>query len=134
MYVLNFLRSKLASKILRVQVRYKQYEQKKFDPPLGVVIPPELSQRYRAVSGWCAKAVDALADRLIYRGVSDDIFDLTTVFTDNNPDIFFDSAILSALIASCSFVYISPADDSDVSGYFTEDSLRSLTGIKGVGQ
>lgn len=128
MYGLNFLRNKLASKSLRVQARYKQYEQKKFDPPIGVVIPPELSQRYRAVSGWCAKAVDALADRLIYRGVSDDIFDLTTVFTNNNPDIFFDSAILSALIASCSFVYISPADDSDVPRIQVIDAANA-TGI-----
>jgi hypothetical protein len=61
--------------------------------------------------GWCAKAVDALADRLVFRGFANDQFDLMSIFQVNSPDIFFDSAILSALISSCCFVYISEDDN-----------------------
>lgn len=32
----------------------------------------------------------------------------------NNPDIFFDSSVLSALVTSCSFVYVSKGDDDNV--------------------
>ena len=38
---------------------------------------------------------------------------MNTIFRMNNSDVLFDSAILGSLIASCSFVYISP----DLSGF-----------------
>ena len=60
---------------------------------------------------WCAKGVDALADRLVFREFSNDDFEVNEIFHANNPDIFFDSAVLSALIASCCFVYVSSGDD-----------------------
>lgn len=63
--------------------------------------------------GWCAKAVDALADRLSFREFKNDNFDLNTIYDMNNRDILLDSAVLSALISSCCFVYIT----EDVTGY-----------------
>lgn len=127
-YGVEFLKRKLAAKSLRVKVRYKQYEQKKIDQATGLVIPPELSDRYRSVLGWCAKAVDAMADRLIFRGFANDLYDFETVFKTNNPDILFDSAILSALIASCSFIYIAQAEDSDIPRLQVIDAANA-TGI-----
>jgi hypothetical protein len=92
-------------------MRYKQYAMKYNDPIVGVTIPPDIQQRYRAVLGWSAKGVDSLADRLVFREFAHDDFEVNEIFNANNPDVFFDSAILSALIASCSFVYISISGD-----------------------
>lgn len=60
--------------------------------------------------GWCAKSVDSLADRLVFDGFSDDGLFLGELYSLNNPDILPDSAILSALISSCSFISIGMTD------------------------
>ena len=108
---IEYLRNKLALHENRVRMRYKQYAMKYNDPIVGVTIPPDIQQRYRAVLGWSAKGVDSLADRLVFREFAHDDFEVNEIFNANNPDVFFDSAILSALIASCSFVYISISGD-----------------------
>lgn len=101
------LRKKLEHHKERVDLKYKLYDCKKEDMDIGITIPPAIRQRYRAVLGWCSKAVDSLADRLVFKEFTDDNFSLNEIFNLNNPDVFFDSAILSALIGSCCFVYIS---------------------------
>lgn len=108
---IEYLRGKLDARRKRVLLRYKQYDMKKQDTSLGLTIPPELRAQYRSTLGWCAKAVDALADRLVFREFAEDNFNLNEIYQMNNPDTLFDSAILSALISSCSFIYISPGDD-----------------------
>lgn len=104
---LSYLRKKLALTNSRVDLRYKQYAMKFNDEQFGITIPPQLRNQYRSVLGWCTKAVDSLADRLVFREFENDDFKVNDIFKQNNPDIFFDSVILSSLIASCSFVYIS---------------------------
>lgn len=106
-----YLRHKLESKRTRVKCRYEFYEMKDRAQDLGIVIPGHLREQYRATLGWCAKAVDSLADRLVFREFTDDFFDLNGVFAQNNPDTLFDSAILGALISSCSFAYIAADGD-----------------------
>jgi len=105
---LDYLRKKLVARRTRVKQRYTQYDMKYQDSMLGLTIPPELRQQYKATIGWAAKAVDSMADRLIFREFAGDNFNFNEIFSLNNPDTFFDSAILSALIASCCFIYISP--------------------------
>lgn len=105
-----YLRKKLESKRSRVLVRYRHYEMKNVARDLDVSTPPELKWLH-AVLGWNGKAVDSLADRLIFHSFEEDNFNLTEIFQMNNPDVFFDNAILSALISSCCFIYIS-ADDT----------------------
>lgn len=107
---LAYLRQKLALKRSRVKLRYEFYEMKYKRLDRGLTIPTELRYQYQATLGWCAKAVDSLADRLVFRNFGNDNFDLAEIFNQNNPDVFFDSAILSALISACCFVYISPDD------------------------
>jgi len=104
---INYLRRKLALTDCRVDLRYRQYAMKFNDEQFGITIPPQLRNQYRSVLGWCTKAVDSLADRLVFREFENDDFKVNDIFKQNNPDIFFDSVILSSLIASCSFVYIS---------------------------
>lgn len=105
-----YLQWKLLNKRLRVGIRYLFYEQKNNAMDFGISSPPELKY-FNSVCGWCAKGVDALADRLDFYGFRDDVFDLTQIFDQNNRDILFNSAILGALIASCSFIYISKGED-----------------------
>lgn len=52
-----------------------------------------------------------MADRLVFYQFDNDNFDMNGIYAMNNPDIIFDSAVLSALISSCSFIYISKDDD-----------------------
>lgn len=107
---LNFLRTKLNAKRIRVLTRYKYYDMKFHVEDFGISTPPAL-RNYQTMVGWCGTAVDSLADRLIFREFRDDFFDLNGIFDQNNPDVFFDSAILSALISACCFAYIYEGDD-----------------------
>ncbi len=108
----GYLRSKLAMKRTRVNLRYGFYEMKNAVRDFGISSPPEL-RAFKSVVGWCAKAVDSLADRLVFREFREDNFDLTGIFRMNNADTLFDSAVTSALISACSFIYIVP----DTEGY-----------------
>lgn len=104
------LRNKLAIKRTRVLLRYKYYDMKFQAPDLGISTPPKMTS-WRSVLGWCAKAVDSMADRLQFREFRNDNFRLNDIFQTNNRDILFDSAVKSALISSCCFIYISPGED-----------------------
>ncbi len=109
---MQYLKHQLDEKRARVGMRYRYYEMKNNVQYLHTLIPPAMMWMAESL-GWCAKSVDALADRLTFRGFNNDNFDLTTIFSMNNGDILPDSAVLSALIAACSFVYIS----ADEAGY-----------------
>lgn len=106
----EYLKRKLESKRTRVLLRYKYYEMKNEVNDFGISTPPDL-RNWQSVLGWCGRAVDALADRLIFYEFADDNFALNEIYRMNNPDVIFDSAILSALISSCCFIYISPGED-----------------------
>ena len=102
-----YLRRKLANKRVRVDLRYRYYEMKNANRDFDIIIPVEF-ENFNEVLGWCGKAVDQMADRLVFREFDNVNFDLNGIYRLNNADILFDSAILSALIAACCFVYISP--------------------------
>ena len=107
---ISYLRKKLSSKRSRVKLRYRYYDMKNVVRDFGIATPPEL-MNVKSVLGWCGKAVDSLGDRVVFREFRDDTFGLNEIYNMNNPDILFDSAIQSALISSCCFIYISPAED-----------------------
>ena len=109
---IDYLRRKLANKRTRIDTRYRFYEMKNVMKDTQLLESTELKMM-KSVLGWCGKSVDSIADRLVFSKFEDDNFDLMEIFQMNNPDTFFDAAILSALIASCCFVYIS----ADKTGY-----------------
>ena len=111
-YGIPYLKSKLNNKRLNVFKRYTFYEMKNLTFDFGISSPPELKY-WNSIVGWCARAVDSLADRLDFHGFRDDVFDLQGIYDLNNTDILFDSAILGALISSCDFIYVS----EDESGF-----------------
>lgn len=107
---IGYLKRKLESKRTRVITRYEFYDMKNTARDLSDALPPKMKWM-RCALGWCGKSVDSLADRLVFREFSEDNFDLNQIFQMNNPDTLFDSAVLSALISSCCFIYISPDDN-----------------------
>lgn len=109
---LPYLRNKLAYKRKRVLLRYEYYEMKNATKYFKGMIPDELKWM-KSVMGWCSKSVDLLSDRLVFHEFKNDNFNINEIFNMNNRDIFFDSAVLSALISSCCFIYIS----KDENGY-----------------
>ena len=62
----DVLRNRLAMKRLRVKTRYAFYEMKNLVRDFGISTPPTLRGLNSAL-GWCASAVDSLADRLVFR-------------------------------------------------------------------
>jgi len=121
----DYLKNYLALKRARVLLRYKYYEMKNGIKYFRTLIPAEFMWMAETL-GWCGKAVDSLADRLSFREFKNDNFDLNTIFAMNNGDILPDSAILSALVSSCCFVYIS----QDIDGY---PRLQVIDGGNGTG-
>lgn len=103
---IDYFRKKLAKKTRRVELRYKYYEMKNITKDFDISTPPKL-RNVMSCLGWCSKSVDALADRLSFREFQNDNYEMNEIFEANNPDILFDSAIVNALIGSCSFIYIS---------------------------
>lgn len=102
---IEYLRNKLILKKGRVQKRYQYYEMKNIVRDFGISTPPDL-RHWMGTLGWCAKAVDSLADRLNFREFENDVFDLNGIYNMNNKDVLIDSAVLGALISSCDFIYI----------------------------
>lgn len=123
---IEYLRRKLDQKRTRVLLRYDYYEMKNHVKDFNITTP-ELFRNLNAVLGWCGKAADSMADRLVFREFENDNFDLNEIFMMNNADILFDSAVLSATIASCSFIYIAPDRD----GY---PRLRVIDGANATGR
>ena len=93
-------------------LRYNYYDMKNLTFDFGISSPPEL-RYWNSCVGWCAKGVDALADRLDFYGFRDDVFGLKEIYDLNNKDILFPSVIKGALIAACAFIYVS----EDSTGY-----------------
>lgn len=123
---IGYLKRKLAVKRVRVQLRYNFYDMKYHVGYISNLIPTEL-QRFSSTLGWCAKSVDTLANRLIFDGFENDDFQIGSIFEQNNPDVMPDDAALSALIGSCSFIYIG----RDASGYPT---MQVIDGSNATGE
>lgn len=110
MYGIEYLKRKLTMKSEGVTRRYSYYDMHHHAREFGISDPGALNW-YRPVLGWCAKAVNTLADRLQFYKFRNDNYGLMDVYRMNNADILFDQAIRSALIGSCSFIYISADED-----------------------
>ena len=126
---IEYLRAKLATKQTGVGRRYDYYEMKYLARDPSPLIPLQLKESYRSILGWCGKAVDALADRLMFAGFEEqtDYFDMNGIFDQNNKDILFDNAILGALISACDFIYIS----ADANGF---PRLQVIDGYNATGE
>lgn len=109
---LEKLKAFLTLKRIRVGLRYAYYDMKNCTFDFGISSPPEL-RFWNSCVGWCARGVDSLSDRLDFYGFKNDVFDLDGVYSLNNKDVLFPSMVQGALIAACSFIYVS----EDESGF-----------------
>ena len=125
---MGYLRRKLALYQLGVKKRYRYYAMADKEPSRSIVIPDKVRDVYSSVLGWTAHGVDALADRIVFREFANDDFNATEIFNANKPDIFFDTAIQSALIASCCFVYVMPGVNGELPKMQVVEASRA-TGI-----
>lgn len=123
---IEHLRRKLERHRRRVNERYRYYEMKNWTLDFGISTPPDL-RWWNATVGWCAKAVDSLADRIVFREFSNDLYGINQIYDLNNRDILFDSAVLAAMIGSCSFLYVS----EDETGY---PRLQVIDGANATGE
>ena len=103
-----YLKQKLDMKKPRVRLRYNYYEMKERTHNRGLLTPPWLKGMYEATVGWCTQSVDALSDRLIFKGFKEnsDYYGANEIFAQNNPSILYSAAIKESLIGSCAFVHI----------------------------
>ena len=125
---MEYLRRKLNQKRQRVNLRYKYYEMKNYVRDFGISTPPEL-RWFTSSLGWCAKAVDSLADRVVFNEFRNDILAMNEIYQMNNPDILFRSAELSAMIAGCAFIYIQPAEKKNEAPLMQVIDGANATGI-----
>lgn len=127
-----YLARKLNKKRERVLLRHKYYEQKNNPLYRSKLIPNEYRWMVSCL-GWCSKAVDELQIRMNFNEFRNDKYNFNDLYSLNNPDILFDSAILSALISSCSFIYIHEEDGVQkmqvVEGYDATGIVDQSTGM-----
>jgi len=125
-YGIDYLRGKLARRSTRVDLRYRYYEMKNRVRRITALIPPEFAGMTYTL-GWCAKAVDSVADRMVFDRFDGDDLLMNEIYSQNNADVLFDSAVLSALISSCCFLGI----DRGADGYPTVECIDggNATGI-----
>lgn len=132
---IEYLRNKLNSKRSKVLMRYKYYEMKNQIKDLNMSMIPPSMRWLKPVLGWCSKAVDSIADRLVFDGfIGNDPFAMNEIFRMNNPDILTDAAILGALISSCNFIYISADEDKyprlqNISGADATGTIDPITNM-----
>lgn len=130
---MQYLREKLAKKKTRAKIRYSYYEMKNATLDFGISTPPDLRYWFGSL-GWCAKAVDSLADRLAFDRFENDAFNMNNIFNMNNRDVLISSAIKGALITSCDFIYITTDEDGFpamrvIDGRFATGVIDPLTNM-----
>lgn len=130
-YGVGYLKNKLRQKEIRVKLRYRYYEMKERHSDKGLLIPNWMKDNYRATVGWCAKSVDALADRLVFQGFEADYdnYGVNKIFEFNNPDIFYDTVIKESLIGSCSFVHITHGEGEERIPRLSVLTAKDATGV-----
>lgn len=109
-YGLPYLKQKLLLLEPRIHMRYGYYDMRNLTFDFGISSPPEL-RNWNAVVGWCAKGVDAKADRIKFRKFKNDLFGLEQILNMNNRDVLLPALWRGALISACDFVYLSENED-----------------------
>lgn len=124
-YGLAYLKNKLMILEPRIRMRYGYYDMRNLTFDFGISSPPEL-QHWNAVVGWCAKGVDAMADRIKFRKFKNDLFALEEILNLNNRDILLPALWKGALISGCDFIYVT----EDEQGY---PRLQAIDGGNATG-
>lgn len=98
------------------QKRTKYFNADETVKNLNISIPEDVARRVKAVVGWSAKAVRALADLSVYDGLQingDDVHNMRAIAEANQFSVILPQAIISAYKHSCSFLAIYKDADAD---------------------
>lgn len=112
--VIRQLVAKWRQKLTRNQLRSVYFDGKMPLQPTGN-IPAEAMEKIRAVLGWPAKSVTALANRTVFDGFvapsqDGDPFDLEYLLGRNKFELEFPQAVVSAFKHSCAFITTTRGD------------------------
>lgn len=113
---MNLLVRQWAHRLPRNLQRMHYFDAKNGLKDLAVSLPPELVDLLEVVSGWPAKAVYELANRIVLDGVRGpdledrDPLGLASIMDDNRFGIEFPQAVASMLSQSVSFISTTPGD------------------------
>lgn len=134
MDLLRTLLDQWAAKVRRNQLRTTYYDAKNRLRDLGISIPPQLKS-VETVVGWPAKAVDALAHRVVFDGFvlpgdQEDPWGLSAAFQENEMQMELPQAITSALIHAVAFVSVT---HGDVEAGQPEVLVQARSGMFGTG-
>ncbi len=132
--LLRTLLDKWATKVRRNQLRMTYYDGKNRLRDLGISIPPQL-RSVETVVGWPAKAVDALAHRIVFDGFvlpgdQEDPYGLMAAFADNQMAMELPQAITSSLIHAVSFI---STTHGDVEAGQPDVLVQARSGMFGTG-
>lgn len=132
--LLRTLLDRWASKVRRNQLRMTYYDGKNRLRDLGISIPPQL-KAVETVVGWPAKAVDALAHRIVFDGFvlpgdQEDPYGLSAAFQENEMGMELPQAITSSLIHAVAFMSVT---HGDVEAGQPEILVQARSGMYGTG-
>lgn len=132
--LLRTLLNQWAEKVRRNQTRMIYYNGKNRLRDLGISIPPQLKS-VETVVGWPAKAVDALAHRIVFDGFvlpgdQEDPYGLSAAFADNQMQMELPQAITSSLIHAVSFI---STTHGDIEAGQPEVLVQARSGMYGTG-
>ena len=116
-------------KLPRNLLRDKYYEMKQLPEDLGLSVPPHL-RNLEQVVGWCAKAVDSLANRSQFDGYiitdEDKLSQLQSICMQTNLKRVYSKAVRSELKHSCVFMTVT-------SGIYGEPCINAYPATASAG-
>lgn len=122
------LLEKLQYKSLKVQDKYDYYNADNDVRDFGISVPKKMINSRPGI-GWASRAVNTLADRVVFDGFANDRFGINDLFDEINAKAVINKAKHDAFIAGCAFVAVSEQEGRKVLIPFT---ATEATGVMDV--
>lgn len=100
----------LGDKTTRVQDKYDYYNADNDIRDFGISVPMKMLNSRPGV-GWASRAVNTLADRVVFEGFAGDTFSINDSFSQIQATNIINKAKHDAFIAGCAFVAVGEGDD-----------------------
>lgn len=115
----------LTEKQVRVQDKYDYYNADNDLPDFGISTPMRM-RHIRPGIGWAGRAVNTLADRVVFDGFANDTFGINDTLEQINGYSVLDKSKHDAFIAGCAFVAV--ADDGNGGKVLVPFTAQEATG------
>lgn len=108
----NDLLRTLENKEAKVQDKYDYYNADNDVRDYGISVPKKMVNNKPGI-GWASRAINTIADRVVFEGFAGDTFGINDYFDKIRAGGIINKAKHDAFIAGCAFVAIADDDDSD---------------------